>query len=104
MARPAGDTLSEPRNHNRDEPLVEIRDLSVDYRTGKKSTVAVVKDINLDLYPGESVALELQEAGERVTLTGDLRRFEAVGQIHAPIMPTGCDKTQSSMPPEASIR
>ncbi|MBO0884112.1 MAG: ABC transporter ATP-binding protein, partial [Mycobacterium sp.] len=82
MARPAGDILSEPRNHNSGEPLVEIRDLSVDYRTGRKTSVSVVKDINLDLYPGESVALVGESGCGKTTLAlAMLRLLPKLGLI-----------------------
>ncbi|HVX46373.1 MAG TPA: ABC transporter ATP-binding protein [Mycobacteriales bacterium] len=48
--------------------LVEIRDLCVDYRTGKHSTVSVVKDINLDLQLGESLALVGESGCGKTTL------------------------------------
>ncbi|HVX42645.1 MAG TPA: ATP-binding cassette domain-containing protein, partial [Mycobacteriales bacterium] len=48
--------------------LVEIRDLCVDYRTSKHSTVSVVKDINLDLQLGESLALVGESGCGKTTL------------------------------------
>jgi peptide/nickel transport system ATP-binding protein len=39
------------------EPLLSVRDFAVEYKTGAGSTVKAVRGVNLDLYPGESLAL-----------------------------------------------
>jgi peptide/nickel transport system ATP-binding protein len=39
------------------KPLLSVRDFKVEYRTGAGATVAAVRGIDLDLYPGESLAL-----------------------------------------------
>ncbi|WP_406046716.1 ABC transporter ATP-binding protein [Kribbella sp. NBC_00889] len=39
------------------KPLLSIRDFNVEYRTGSGATVRAVRGIDLDLYPGESLAL-----------------------------------------------
>ncbi len=39
------------------KPLLSVRDLKVEYRTGAGSTVQAVRGVDLDLYPGESLAL-----------------------------------------------
>jgi peptide/nickel transport system ATP-binding protein len=39
------------------KPLLSIRDFKVEYRTGSGTTVQAVRGIDLDLYPGESLAL-----------------------------------------------
>ena len=44
------------------KPLLSIRDFKVEYRTGAGATVQAVRGVDLDLYPGESLAL----VGERL--------------------------------------
>jgi peptide/nickel transport system ATP-binding protein len=62
--------------------LVEIRGLAVDYRIGKKKTVSVVKDIDLDLYAGESLALVGESGCGKTTLAlAMLRLLPKLGQI-----------------------
>ena len=39
------------------KPLLSIRDFKVEYRTGAGATVQAVRGVDLDLYPGESLAL-----------------------------------------------
>ena len=39
------------------KPLLSIRDFKVEYRTGAGATVHAVRGVDLDLYPGESLAL-----------------------------------------------
>ena len=39
------------------KPLLSVRDFNVEYRTGAGATVQAVRGIDLDLYPGESLAL-----------------------------------------------
>ena len=64
------------------EALVEIRNLAVDYRISKKATVSVVKDVNLDLYPGESLALVGESGCGKTTLAlAILRLLPKVGVI-----------------------
>ena len=39
------------------KPLLSIRDFKVEFRTGSGATVQAVRGVDLDLYPGESLAL-----------------------------------------------
>lgn len=57
------------------EPLIEIRDLAVEYRAGKRRRVPVVRDVNLDLYPGESLALVGESGCGKTTLALALLRL-----------------------------
>lgn len=41
----------------KDKPLLSIRDFKVEYRTGSGTTVQAVRGVDLDLFPGESLAL-----------------------------------------------
>jgi peptide/nickel transport system ATP-binding protein len=82
MEYAAGDGL---RVHGRGaatEPLVEIRDLAVDYRVGKRKTVSVVREVNLDLYAGESLALVGESGCGKTTLAlAILRLLPKLGVI-----------------------
>lgn len=64
------------------EPLVEIRDLSVGYRVAKRSTVSVVSNVNLDLFPGESLAIVGESGSGKTTLAlAILRLLPKLGVI-----------------------
>lgn len=64
------------------ETLIEIRDLSVHYRAGKRRTVAVVRNVNLDVYRNESVALVGESGCGKTTLAlAILRLLPKLGVI-----------------------
>lgn len=65
-----------------DQVLLQIRDLSIDYRAGKKKFVSVVRDVNLDVYRDESVALVGESGCGKTTLAlAMLRLLPKLGVI-----------------------
>ncbi|HVX45354.1 MAG TPA: ABC transporter ATP-binding protein [Mycobacteriales bacterium] len=68
----------------KDQALLEIQDLCVDYRMGKKSTVPVVRDVSLELYPDESVALVGESGCGKTTLAlAMLRLLPKLGVVRS---------------------
>jgi peptide/nickel transport system ATP-binding protein len=73
--RQDGEAMSE-------QPLLEIRDLCIDYRTGRKSSVSVVRDVNLDILPNESIALVGESGCGKTTLAlAMLRLLPKLGMV-----------------------
>jgi peptide/nickel transport system ATP-binding protein len=67
-----------------DQPLLEIRDLCIGYRTGRKNSVPVVRDIDLDIYPNESIALVGESGCGKTTLAlAMLRLLPKLGMVTA---------------------
>jgi peptide/nickel transport system ATP-binding protein len=65
-----------------DQPLLEIRDLCIGYRSGRKSSVPVVRDIHLDIYPNESLALVGESGCGKTTLAlAMLRLLPKLGMV-----------------------
>ncbi|CAM3486946.1 ABC transporter ATP-binding protein [Stackebrandtia soli] len=66
-------------------PVLSVKDLSITYRTGKRSHVTAASDINFDLYPGQSMALVGESGCGKTTLgLGLLRLLPRLGET-----PTG---------------
>lgn len=67
-----------------EDALLEIRDLCVDYRAGRKSSVPVVREVSLDLYPDESVALVGESGCGKTTLAlAMLRLLPKLGTVRS---------------------
>ena len=65
-----------------DQPLLEIRDLCIGYRSGRKNSVPVVRDIDLDIYPNESIALVGESGCGKTTLAlAMLRLLPKLGMV-----------------------
>jgi peptide/nickel transport system ATP-binding protein len=65
-----------------EQPLLEIRDLCIGYRTGRKKSVPVLRDIQLDIYPDESIALVGESGCGKTTLAlAMLRLLPKLGMV-----------------------
>lgn len=65
-----------------DQPLLEIRDLCIGYRSGRKHSVPVVRDVDLDIYPNESIALVGESGCGKTTLAlAMLRLLPKLGMV-----------------------
>ncbi|HEY0470068.1 MAG TPA: ABC transporter ATP-binding protein [Kribbella sp.] len=65
-----------------EQPLLEIRDLCIGYRTGRKKSVPVVRDVQLDIYPDESIALVGESGCGKTTLAlAMLRLLPKLGMV-----------------------
>ncbi|MDX6293257.1 MAG: peptide/nickel transport system ATP-binding protein [Kribbellaceae bacterium] len=63
------------------DPLLSVRDFVVEYRTGAGGTVTAVRGIDLDLYPGESLALVGESGCGKTTFgLGLLRLLPKLGR------------------------
>lgn len=51
-----------------DQPILAVRDLQINYRTGKRTEVVAARDINFDLHPGQSMALVGESGCGKTTL------------------------------------
>ncbi|SEF17990.1 ABC transporter ATP-binding protein [Jiangella alba] len=66
------------------DALLEIRGLNVDYRTSRRSTVPVLRDIDLSVRPGEAVALVGESGCGKTTLAlAMLRLLPKLGQVRS---------------------
>lgn len=65
-----------------DEPVLSVRDLVVQYRTGSGATVDAVRNVSFDLYPNQALALVGESGCGKTTLgLGLLRLLPRLGHI-----------------------
>jgi len=65
-----------------DQPIMSVRDLQINYRTGKRSEVVAVRGIDFDLYPGQSMALVGESGCGKTTLgLGLLKLLPRMGYV-----------------------
>ncbi len=68
-------------------PILSIRDLVVEYRTGAGTTVRAVRNVNLDLLPGEAIALVGESGCGKTTLgLGLLRLLPRLGHASGSVI------------------
>lgn len=72
----AGDAVTQ------DEPVLSVRDLVIQYRTGSGTTVDAVRKVSFDLYPNQALALVGESGCGKTTLgLGLLRLLPRLGHI-----------------------
>lgn len=82
MTTAVSDTVRSGTGEMPDSALVSIRGLAVDYRTGKRTHVPVVRGVDLDLYRDESLAVVGESGCGKTTLAlAILRLLPKVGRI-----------------------
>lgn len=65
-----------------EKPVLEVRDLVVQYRTGSGATVDAVRNVSFDLYPNQALALVGESGCGKTTLgLGLLRLLPRLGHI-----------------------
>ena len=68
-------------------PLLAIRDFVVEYKTGSGGVVRAVRGVDLDLYPGEAIALVGESGCGKTTLgLGLLRLLPTLGQASGSVV------------------
>ncbi len=66
------------------EALLSVRGVDIDYRTGRKTRVKVVREVDLTLHPGQSMALVGESGCGKTTLgLGLLRLLPRTGVVSA---------------------
>lgn len=69
------------------QPLLAIRDFVVEYKTGDGGTVRAVRGVDLDLYPGEAIALVGESGCGKTTFgLGLLRLLPKLGSATGSVM------------------
>ncbi|HEY1180510.1 MAG TPA: ATP-binding cassette domain-containing protein, partial [Phytomonospora sp.] len=64
------------------EPILSVRDLSIVYTTGRRTSVTAAAGVSFDLYPGQSMALVGESGCGKTTLgLGLLRLLPRLGRV-----------------------